>query len=118
MKEGATFISDECRVLPGTSLLMYTDGILEATNGHNEQFGAERLAQAFRVPPAPHGASAKRFSLQSTFAKGTDQADDISLCMCPTTRWMIGLHYLIFMSTMRHEVRYLHRCLAIPTKCG
>ncbi len=80
MKEGATFISDECRVLPGTSLLLYTDGILEATNAHDEQFGAERLAKAF----ADATGSSRRvceevLSAVNSFAKGTEQTDDISL---------------------------------------
>ncbi len=80
MKEAATFTSDACRVMPGTSLLMYTDGILEATNGHNEQFGAERLTQAFRAATGSSRRVCEEIlSAVNFFAKGTDQADDISL---------------------------------------
>ncbi|HYK38045.1 GAF domain-containing SpoIIE family protein phosphatase [Alloacidobacterium sp.] len=36
------------RLDPGTHLLFYTDGITEATNGHEEEYGANRLLEHFQ----------------------------------------------------------------------
>ena len=40
------------RLEPGTHLLLYTDGITEATNRHNEEYGAARLLDHFQQPDA------------------------------------------------------------------
>jgi len=39
----------ELTLLPGELLCLYTDGIVEAENPHREQFGEERLIEAFRL---------------------------------------------------------------------
>jgi serine phosphatase RsbU (regulator of sigma subunit) len=36
----------EARLEPGDILLLYTDGVVEATNRQREQFGVDRLARA------------------------------------------------------------------------
>jgi len=40
------------RLEPGTRLLFYTDGITEATNRHDEEYGAARLLEHFMQPDA------------------------------------------------------------------
>ncbi len=40
------------RLTEGTHVLLYTDGITEADNGTDEQYGSARLAQHFLVPDA------------------------------------------------------------------
>ncbi len=40
------------RLEPGTHLLLYTDGITETTNRHDEEYGAERLLAHFLQPDA------------------------------------------------------------------
>lgn len=44
--EGLKFREHEFELHPGDSLFVYTDGVTEATNIHNELFGEERLLEA------------------------------------------------------------------------
>jgi serine phosphatase RsbU (regulator of sigma subunit) len=80
IKERVQFTSDEFPVTPGTAVLLYTDGILEAANRKGEQFGAERLTQAFlRAKGSPQEICAVIISEVRAFLDGSEQADDISL---------------------------------------
>ena len=49
--EGMRFREHEFQLLPGDSLFVYTDGVPEATNADDEQFGEERLLQALNLNP-------------------------------------------------------------------
>jgi sigma-B regulation protein RsbU (phosphoserine phosphatase) len=65
----------ECMVTlaPGTQLLLYTDGITEAMDSTEEEFGSARLIEHFRQPGACINgliAAVKRFGA------GADRADD------------------------------------------
>jgi serine phosphatase RsbU (regulator of sigma subunit)/catechol 2,3-dioxygenase-like lactoylglutathione lyase family enzyme len=46
----------ECELSPGDTLVLYTDGVTEARNEHDEEFGEERLMEALhksaQLPPA------------------------------------------------------------------
>ena len=44
--EGMRFRQREFTLEPGNMLFMYTDGVTEATNAHNELFGEERLVES------------------------------------------------------------------------
>jgi sigma-B regulation protein RsbU (phosphoserine phosphatase) len=63
---------------PGQQLVLYTDGVTEAMNAHEDQFGRERLDQAVKG-----GASAKA-TLQAVLdavhahAAGHEQSDDLT----------------------------------------
>jgi serine phosphatase RsbU (regulator of sigma subunit) len=65
---------------PGDALLLYTDGVTEAMNGAQEEFGSERLEAllgtiAKRTPAEIVG---DLFVAVDAFAAGAEQADDIT----------------------------------------
>ena len=59
---------------------MYTDGVTEAMNGANEEFGEDRLKAVFRDAPPQDPQSAARavFEAVHAFAGGVKQSDDIT----------------------------------------
>ena len=72
-------------VSPGDTLFCYTDGITEAMNEVGEQFGMERMQQAFaETPPrdAQHAVEIM-FEVVNAFAGDAIQSDDITcLALC------------------------------------
>ena len=65
----------------GDCVLFYTDGVKEATNADDEEFGMERMAEAFRKV-APLGAEAILLRMQEElklFTGDGPQMDDITL---------------------------------------
>jgi phosphoserine phosphatase RsbU/P len=69
---------------PGDILLLYTDGVTEATNSDDVQFGPDRLAAAaweFSELPAQELVRGIRQSLQA-FCAEKPLADDITLLVC------------------------------------
>ena len=61
----------ELRLRSGDRVLMYTDGILEATNSKGEEFGVSRLEQALQKPSASAQsilADVQQFAHGGTFA--------------------------------------------------
>jgi len=80
MKEQTAFASDEISVGKGDSVLLYTDGILEAANTDGEQFQSARLAGSFSAPAASSQEKCSRLLAEAQqFSKGTQQADDMSV---------------------------------------
>ena len=66
---------------PGDCVLYYTDGVREALNEHEEEFGIQRMSAAFR-DAAPLGAATVITRMRDTLATFTDdgpQMDDITL---------------------------------------
>lgn len=49
--EGIRFREHEFQINPGDSLFVYTDGVPEATNAHNELYGTDRLLEALNSEP-------------------------------------------------------------------
>jgi serine phosphatase RsbU (regulator of sigma subunit) len=69
------------RLEPGDLLALYSDGVTEANNTANEEFGEERLIEALklnRTEPAETIVQAVRAALAG-FTAGAPQADDITL---------------------------------------
>jgi len=65
----------------GDCVLFYTDGMKEAMNAHEEEFGMERMCESFRMA-APLGAEAVLTRMQEELAQFTGdgpQMDDIKL---------------------------------------
>lgn len=71
---------------PGGTMLLYTDGATEAMDIHNEQFGADRLAETMRQHPHT-SAQALCDQLIATLAQhqgAAPQSDDITLVVLRT----------------------------------
>lgn len=72
-------------VSPGDTLFCYTDGITEAMNEADEQFGVERMRQTFAETPPRDAQHAVQimFDAVNAFAGETIQSDDITcLALC------------------------------------
>ncbi len=65
---------------PGDMLVFYTDGVTEAMNGEEEQFGLERLQELFAATPPqdPEKANLAVFTAVNSFVGDTPQSDDIT----------------------------------------
>ncbi|MDD9986302.1 MAG: SpoIIE family protein phosphatase [Spirochaetaceae bacterium] len=65
---------------PGSTLVLYTDGVTEAMNDVKEEFGVERLQAIFAgAPPEDSGASSQAvFDAVHAFAGDTPQSDDVT----------------------------------------
>jgi sigma-B regulation protein RsbU (phosphoserine phosphatase) len=66
---------------PGDALLLYTDGVVEATDESGEQFGEERL-RALLKPPAPSDPGALTDAIMAAVRRhtgGVPAQDDITL---------------------------------------
>ena len=68
------------RVAPGDTLVLYTDGVTEAMNSGNEQFGLERLREIFTgaPPKSVREAIDSIFAAVSDFAGDAPQFDDVT----------------------------------------
>lgn len=65
---------------PGEMLVGYTDGITEAVDPHNAQYGDPRLLAVLPNPPVPSAKLSKRLLEDvQAFADGAEQSDDITL---------------------------------------
>ena len=72
-------------VAPGEALVLYTDGVTEAMNGDEEEFGVERLQDIFKKsnPHEPYAITRLVFDAVDTFAGDTPQSDDVTcLTLC------------------------------------
>jgi sigma-B regulation protein RsbU (phosphoserine phosphatase) len=79
--EEAHYETSGCRIAPGESIVLYTDGVTEAMNREEEFFGEERLETFLAERP---GADAVRLvsdlhAVVQEFAAGMPQADDITV---------------------------------------
>ena len=65
---------------PGDLVFLYTDGVTEAMNAQEEEFGVERLQEVFATNPPrdPKEANEAVFKAVSDFAGDTPQSDDIT----------------------------------------
>ncbi len=70
---------------PGDTVVLYTDGVTEAMNADNQQFGMDRLAEVFagNSPESATSANEAVFERVRIFAGDAPQSDDIT---CLTLR--------------------------------
>ncbi len=70
------------RLMPGDVLILYTDGVTEAMNEEQEEFGVSRLVEVFKASPPidAEDTTGCVFSAVHDFAGDADQSDDIT-CM-------------------------------------
>lgn len=84
--EGQQYHEGTLQLMPGDSLLLYTDGVTEATNAHGALFGDPRLlqvVQAFKALPDRRGQARQLtehiVAQVRSFEAGAAQADDITV---------------------------------------
>ncbi|HWC15474.1 MAG TPA: SpoIIE family protein phosphatase [Terriglobales bacterium] len=77
----AEFTPCSYQLAPGDTLVLYTDGITEATDLNENQFGVERLKAAMaQEPDSPvEHIQAAILKAVDEFTRGAEQADDITL---------------------------------------
>ena len=68
------------RLMPGDALILYTDGVTEAMNEDQEEFGVPRLINVFQVDPPSDAedTTGRVFEAVHDFAGDADQSDDIT----------------------------------------
>lgn len=82
--EGSPFGTATISLAPGDTLLLYTDGVTEAINAHEEEFGQNRLAELVRQRShwsAQELVREVRQQLQE-FTRGQPLADDTTIVAC------------------------------------
>ena len=79
--EGLTFRQREYRLDPGDRIFVYTDGVTEATDAHNELFGEERLLEALNRDPdaSPTDLLPEVKKAIDRFVGNAPQFDDITM---------------------------------------
>ena len=82
---GIEYRHSELHLEPGDTAILFTDGVTEAMNAENEQFGIERLREVFVGNPPADSEQANRAVFQAVrdFAGDNPQSDDIT---CLTLR--------------------------------
>ena len=76
---------DSIILAPGDTVVLYTDGVSEAMNREDEEFGNERLRKIFAAgaPTNSEQANQAVFQAVDDFARGAPQSDDITcLTLC------------------------------------
>ena len=81
--ETARYKDYELTLEPGSKLFLYTDGVPEATDGKEEQFGTERMIEALNSDPDadPEHILANMRKTVNKFVNGAEQFDDLTM-MC------------------------------------
>ena len=77
---GHDYVDAEVRLAPGDALFLYTDGITEAQNAHNEEFGEERLDEKLSSLDQATAREVVDGVVDAVhlFAEDTPQSDDIT----------------------------------------
>ena len=83
--DGMEYEQSTVTLEPGDTVVFYTDGVSEAMNSVNEEFGMDRFGKVFANAPPSDAVVANRvvFEAVHQFADGTPQSDDIT---CLTLR--------------------------------
>jgi sigma-B regulation protein RsbU (phosphoserine phosphatase) len=69
----------ECRLQPGDTVLLHTDGVTEARNGAREMFGPARLVEAFGRAADRTVGEIRDSILDEVRGFMTRQVDDLTL---------------------------------------
>ena len=79
--EGMKYQEYESYLKPGSMLFLYTDGVPEATNSQNEQFGVERTVEALNDNPdrSPEEMLKAVYDSVNEFVGDAPQFDDLTM---------------------------------------
>jgi phosphoserine phosphatase RsbU/P len=77
----ASYEACRARLEPGDLLVLYTDGVTEAMNGADEEFGEERLAEVLAANREQSAAAVIQAvnTAVTSFAAGAPPADDLTI---------------------------------------
>ena len=77
---GIPYAQNSVTLSPGDTVVLYTDGVTEAMNAEEEEFGLDPLMERFKgTPPSdPEETTAAVFDAVNAFAGETAQSDDIT----------------------------------------
>jgi len=75
-----SYETDSVDLRPGDALIFYTDGVVEAFNDQNEEFGNDRWSSVIRALPMMNAQESLQFLMNPVdeFVGATRQADDIT----------------------------------------
>jgi sigma-B regulation protein RsbU (phosphoserine phosphatase) len=74
----AQFEQEHLDLSDGDELVMFTDGVTEARNAADEEFGDARLVECLANGDAPATSLRRIFDAVQAFGRGVDQLDDIT----------------------------------------
>ena len=76
----ATFDTGSIELHPGDVLILFTDGVVEAVNQSNEEYGNDRWLSAIRALPDGSAPAALQYLMKEVdnFVGNTRQSDDIT----------------------------------------
>jgi ketosteroid isomerase-like protein len=79
----AVFDQETLQLQPQDTLVMFTDGVTEARNHDDEEFGDDRLVAcvAANAASSPSELMKGVFDAVNVFCRGTDQSDDITVAV-------------------------------------
>lgn len=78
VSKDATFVPSEITLSRGESLLLYSDGVIEAENDNQEQFGEQRLKEILASSSGPPFGENLSLHVQK-WEEATDQNDDLTI---------------------------------------
>jgi len=81
----ATYTTVTQAIRPGDRFVLYTDGMLEATNSQEEEFGPDRLHALVRESARLNLAEAADHIISSVRRWSAAQGDDLTLLLCDYT---------------------------------
>ena len=80
LKKDSVFAQREIPFASGDSFLLYTDGVVEASDGQNEQFGADRLRQLFlKRERSPADMCTEILEQLKAFSRKENYSDDVTV---------------------------------------
>lgn len=81
MMEGTVYTEGSIEIACGESMLIYSDGLTEATNEQDEEFGMDRLQALLPelIDLSPHQAGTRLLLVVEEFLDGMQPNDDLSL---------------------------------------
>lgn len=124
LDEEATYVEQELRLCAADTLLMYTDGVTEASAVDGSMFGIERtLASLERAPPLSRSGefTSRLMAEVDAFAADCDQADDITILALSwhhRPQGESGMLDLTIESTIEGVFAALERCESALDEAG